>query len=54
MALKTINLPSERPKNEFGELGEAIFEVFERPYEVIFSILKIEISDLNEVASVIF
>jgi hypothetical protein len=37
-------------KNDFGEVDEAIFQGIERPNELIFSILGIEKSDLDEVA----
>jgi hypothetical protein len=36
--------------NDFGEFDEAMFQGVERPYELIFCILSIEKSDLDEVA----
>jgi hypothetical protein len=36
--------------NDFGEVDEAIFQGVERTYELIFFILSIEKSDLDEVA----
>jgi hypothetical protein len=50
MALRTPIMPSRRLKNVFGEVDEEIFEVIVRPYELIFCILSIEKSDLDEVA----
>jgi hypothetical protein len=49
MALWTHNLTSERKKNDFGEVDEAMFQGVQRPYELIFSIPSIEKSELNEV-----
>jgi hypothetical protein len=37
-------------KNDFGEFNEAMFHGFKRPCEIIFRILGIEKSDLDEVA----
>jgi hypothetical protein len=50
MALRTHNLLSERIKNESAEFDEAMFQFFEMPCELIFCILGIEKSYLNEVA----
>jgi hypothetical protein len=41
-------MSSGRLKNDFGEVDEATFEGFERPYEVIFRILSVEKCDLHE------
>jgi hypothetical protein len=49
MALRTDNLPSERLKKDLG-VDEAIFESVERPFELIYCILGIEKSELDEVA----
>jgi hypothetical protein len=48
MALRTHNVPSGRHKNDFGEVDESTFQGSERPYEVIFCMLSIEKSDLDE------
>jgi hypothetical protein len=37
-------------KNDFGEVDEGMFQGVERPCEIIFCILVIEKSDLDEVA----
>jgi hypothetical protein len=50
MALRTHNLPPGRLKNDFGEVDEAMFHGVESPNELIFCILSIEKSDLDEVA----
>jgi hypothetical protein len=50
MGQRTHNLPSGRLKNDFGEIDEAMFQGVEGPYEIIFCILSIEESDLDEVA----
>jgi hypothetical protein len=50
MALRIHNLPSGLLKNDLGEVDEAMFEGVERRYELIFCILSIEKSDLDEVA----
>jgi hypothetical protein len=39
MVISTHNLSSERLKNDFGEVDEAIFQGAERPWEHIFCIL---------------
>jgi hypothetical protein len=51
MVLRYLILPSERLKNEFGEVDvdEAMFQGVERPCELIFCILGIERSHLDEV-----
>jgi hypothetical protein len=41
-------------KNDVGEVDDAMFEGDERPCELIFSILGIEISEMDEVADVMF
>jgi hypothetical protein len=38
MALTSLNLPSWRVKNDFGEVYKAMFEVVGSPYELIFYI----------------
>jgi hypothetical protein len=54
MILRTHNLPSGRlKKNYFGEFDEVFFQGVERPCELIFCILRIEKSDLDEVTLVI-
>jgi hypothetical protein len=50
MALETQNTPSERFRNDFVEVDEAIFHCVERPCELIFCILCIEKIVLDEVA----
>jgi hypothetical protein len=50
MALRIHNFPSGRLKNKFGEVDEAMFQGMERPCELIFCILGIKKSDLDEVA----
>jgi hypothetical protein len=50
MALRRHNLPSIRLKNHFREVDEEMFQGAEMPYELIFCILSIEKSDLDEVA----
>jgi hypothetical protein len=45
MVLRTYNLPSGPLKNDIGEIDEAMFHVFEMPYELVFCILRIEESD---------
>jgi hypothetical protein len=49
MALGNRNLFSRRPKNDFVEVDEAIFQGVQGPCEHIFCILGIEKSDLDEV-----
>jgi hypothetical protein len=50
MALRTHNLTLDVLKNVFGEFDEAMFRGVERTCEIIFFILTIELSDLDEVA----
>jgi hypothetical protein len=47
-------MSSWRLKNEFVEVDESFFEIVKRVYELVFSILYIEKSDLYEVAEVLF
>jgi hypothetical protein len=54
MAVKTNNLRSELPKNDFLEVDLAMFQGVEMPCEIIFYIPGIENSVLDEVAYVIF
>jgi hypothetical protein len=54
MALRTRNLPSRRLKKDFVEVDEAMFQGVERPCELIFCILGIEKSYLDEAAYVMF
>jgi hypothetical protein len=53
MALRTHNLTSGRLR-KLGEVDEAMFQGVERPCELIFCILRIEKSYLDEVALVMF
>jgi hypothetical protein len=50
MVLTTNNLSSERIKNDFGEVDEAIFQGVQMPCEIIFCILGIEINEMDKVA----
>jgi hypothetical protein len=50
MALWIHNLPSVRLKNDFREVDEAMFQGVERPCKLIFCILVINKSDLDEFA----
>jgi hypothetical protein len=50
MTMRTHNVHSGRPKNDFGEVDDAIFQGVENPCELIFCILGIEESYLCEVA----
>jgi hypothetical protein len=48
MALGTHNLSSGRLKNYFFEVDESMFQVVEKPCEIVFCILGFEKIDLNE------
>jgi hypothetical protein len=50
MALKTNYLPSDRLKNDFREVVEAMFQGVGMPCKFIFCIPGIEISELDDVA----
>jgi hypothetical protein len=50
MALGTHNRPTGRLKKRLGEVDEAMFHGVERPCELIFCILCMEQSELDEVA----
>jgi hypothetical protein len=50
MDLRAHNMPSVHLKFDFGEIDEAKFQDVEEPFEVIFFILCIEESDLDEFA----
>jgi hypothetical protein len=50
MPLGTHNLPSERLKNDFGEVDEAMNQGVEKPSELVFSIEGIEKSELEKIA----
>jgi hypothetical protein len=48
MGLRNNNLPLNVLKNDFGEIDETIFKGVERICEIIFCILDIEQSDMDE------
>jgi hypothetical protein len=50
MELKTHNLPSGRHKIDSFQVDEVTFQGVEKPWEFIFCIFDIEISELVEVA----
>jgi hypothetical protein len=49
MGPRNHNLPYRCPKNEFGEVDEAMFQGVERPWELILYFLDIEKSELDDV-----
>jgi hypothetical protein len=52
--MRTHNLPSGRLKNDFGEVNEPTFRGVERPCEIIFCILGIKKSELNDDENLMF
>jgi hypothetical protein len=50
MVLAAHDLTTEVLKNDLGEVCQTMFQGFEKPCELIFCILVIEINDMDEVA----